>query len=183
MCTSGSLRAERGWVAVVMARRSWVWAAPTVDLGGVPWAGGSVSWRATPSGLLVVARRTASHMAGANGASRRAVPSQLLQAGRPTSDELTVLYSNGPDDRSVKLALGYAPLHRSWKGQTVSGGGLLQWGCRRHGPLQGAWWWQALPARGLPYGCTRQHAALQGARQTLPARGLPQVRIRRHAAL
>jgi hypothetical protein len=26
---------------------------------------------------------------------------------RGTSDELTVLYSNGPDDRSVKLALGY----------------------------------------------------------------------------
>jgi hypothetical protein len=26
---------------------------------------------------------------------------------RHTSDELTVLYSNGPDDRSVKLALGY----------------------------------------------------------------------------
>jgi hypothetical protein len=24
-----------------------------------------------------------------------------------SSDELTVLYSNGPDDRSVKLALGY----------------------------------------------------------------------------
>jgi hypothetical protein len=29
------------------------------------------------------------------------------QAARSTSDELTVLYSNGPDDRSVKLALGY----------------------------------------------------------------------------
>jgi hypothetical protein len=24
-----------------------------------------------------------------------------------TSDELTVLYSNGPDDKSIKLALGY----------------------------------------------------------------------------
>jgi hypothetical protein len=43
---------------------------------------------------------------GANGASTRAA-SSLLEAGRLTSDELTVLYSNGPDDRSVKLALGY----------------------------------------------------------------------------
>jgi hypothetical protein len=46
-------------------------------------------------------------MEEAGGARRRAALSRLLEAGRLTSDELTVLYSNGPDDRSVKLALGY----------------------------------------------------------------------------
>jgi hypothetical protein len=51
-------------------------------------------------------RGTAWRMEGASAASTRAAPRQL-QAARPTSDELTVLYSNGPDDRSVKLALGY----------------------------------------------------------------------------
>jgi hypothetical protein len=49
----------------------------------------------------VAARRTASLMAGANGAKRRAAPSRHKAAARLTSDELTVLYSNGPDDRSV----------------------------------------------------------------------------------
>jgi hypothetical protein len=123
---------------------------------GGPWAGGSVSWRAAPSGFKEVARRTLSRTAGANGADTRVAPvgcwrrhatlarmevangarrraarsplkatrgtasstaaasaastraaSSLLEAIRSTSDELTVLYSNGPDDRSVKLALGY----------------------------------------------------------------------------
>jgi hypothetical protein len=38
-------------------------------------ASGRVSWRAAPSGLKVVARRTASRTEGASGASTRAVPS------------------------------------------------------------------------------------------------------------
>jgi hypothetical protein len=54
----------------------------------------------------VVARLTARRMEEAGVASTRAVPSPL-KAARSTSDELTVLYYNGPDDRSVKLALGY----------------------------------------------------------------------------
>jgi hypothetical protein len=56
---------------------------------------------------LEAIRSTARRMAEAGGASTRAVQSQLLQSARSTSDELTVLYSNGPDDKSVKLALGY----------------------------------------------------------------------------
>jgi hypothetical protein len=53
-------------------------------------------------------RAPAWRMAGASAARRRAASRPLFQgAARPTSDELTVLYSNGPDDRSVKLALGY----------------------------------------------------------------------------
>jgi hypothetical protein len=51
-----------------------------------------------------VARPTASHMAGGGAASTMAA-SPLLKAASSTGDELTVLYSNGPDDRSVKLAL------------------------------------------------------------------------------
>jgi hypothetical protein len=49
---------------------------------------------------------TNSGLAAASAVSTRAA-SSLLEAIRSTSDELTVLYSNGPDDRSVKLALGY----------------------------------------------------------------------------
>jgi hypothetical protein len=60
---------------------------------------------------LEAIRSTARRMAEAGGASTRAVQRQLLQSARSTtgtcSDELTVLYSNGPDDKSVKLALGY----------------------------------------------------------------------------
>jgi hypothetical protein len=67
---------------------------------------GAASTRAAPSPLLTAAHFTARRMAGANAAKRRAAPSPL-EATRGTSDELTVLYSNGPDDRSVKLALGY----------------------------------------------------------------------------
>jgi hypothetical protein len=88
---------------------SWVSAASREGkFGGVPWVGGRVSWRAAPSGLFVLqaARHTARRMAGASGAKRTAASSPLA-ATRSTSDELTVLYSNGPDDRSVKLALGY----------------------------------------------------------------------------
>jgi hypothetical protein len=68
---------------------------------------GGVSTRAAPRQWLQAARLTARRMEAANGAKKRVAPSPLLQAARPTSDELTVLYSNGPDDRSVKLALGY----------------------------------------------------------------------------
>jgi hypothetical protein len=63
--------------------------------------------RAAPSPLFKTARIIARRTAGAGGASTWAAPSQLRQVARLTSDELTVLYSNGPDDRSVKLALGY----------------------------------------------------------------------------
>jgi hypothetical protein len=56
--------------------------------------------RAAPS-RLEATRNTVSRMEGAGDANTRAVPRQLLQAARYTSDELTVLYSNGPDDRSV----------------------------------------------------------------------------------
>jgi hypothetical protein len=69
-------------------------------------AGGAATTRAAARRLLQAARRTR-RMEAAGGASTRAAANQLLQAARPTSDELTVLYSNGPDDRSVKLALGY----------------------------------------------------------------------------
>jgi hypothetical protein len=62
--------------------------------------------RAAPRRLLQAARVIARRMAEASTARRRAAPSSL-SATRGTSDELTVLYSNGPDDRSVKLALGY----------------------------------------------------------------------------
>ena len=41
-------------------------------------------------------------------------PRQLSKTARNTSDEHTVLYSNGPDDRSVKLALGYVTLQGAW---------------------------------------------------------------------
>jgi hypothetical protein len=68
---------------------------------------GAASTRAAPRQLVQAARPTASHMAEAGAASMWAAPSRLLQAARYTSDELTVLDSNGPDDRSVKLALGY----------------------------------------------------------------------------
>jgi hypothetical protein len=57
--------------------------------------------------LKAAARNTVSRTEGPGAASTRAVPRGLEAAARPTSDELTVLYSNGPDDRSVKLALGY----------------------------------------------------------------------------
>jgi hypothetical protein len=46
----------------------------------------------------------------AHGGGRRcqqAGCTKSLERARSTSDELTVLYSNGPDDKSVKLALGY----------------------------------------------------------------------------
>jgi hypothetical protein len=50
------------------------------------WSGGSVSWRAVqvPRGLfvLVAARHSVARMAEANGAKRRAVPSQLLVEAR-----------------------------------------------------------------------------------------------------
>ena len=62
---------------------SWGFGGTWSEPGGVPWASGRVRRRVVPSKLFV-----------------------LVEA-RPTSDELTVLYSNGPDDRSVKLALGY----------------------------------------------------------------------------
>ena len=82
-------------------------AAPTCsESGGGPWASGSVSWRAAPRGLKEAARLTAALMEEAGVANTRAAPSPL-GAIQSTSDELTVLYSNGPDDRSVKLALGY----------------------------------------------------------------------------
>jgi hypothetical protein len=68
---------------------------------------GGAKRRAAPSPLLKTARIIAGRTAAAGGASTWAAPSQLLQAASFTSDELTVLYSNGPDDRSVKLALGY----------------------------------------------------------------------------
>jgi hypothetical protein len=49
--------------------------------GGGP--GGSVSWRAAPSGLIKIeaARQTASRMAAANGAKRRTAPSPLDHQG------------------------------------------------------------------------------------------------------
>jgi hypothetical protein len=53
----------------------------------------------------LTARRTA--IAGAGDAKSRAASSRHKEEARLTSDELTVLYSNGPDDRSFKLALGY----------------------------------------------------------------------------
>jgi hypothetical protein len=69
-------------------------------------AGGASTWAAS-SQLLEAAHLTARRMAAASGASTWAAPRQLCQVAHLTSDELTVLYSNGPDDRSVKLALGY----------------------------------------------------------------------------
>jgi hypothetical protein len=65
-------------VTAVMACRS------ELELGGttwgawrVPWADGRVSWMAAPSGLKLVARRTARRMEAANGAKKRAAASQL----------------------------------------------------------------------------------------------------------
>jgi hypothetical protein len=60
---------------------------------------------------------------GGGGASTRAAP-RLLETIQSTSDELTVLYSNGPDDRSVKLA--HATLRGAWWRQALSEGGLRQ---------------------------------------------------------
>jgi hypothetical protein len=65
--------------------------------------------RCQHEGCLKSARGDTGHCVGhgeASGASNQTAPSPL-EAIRSTSDELTVLYSNGPDDRSVKLALGY----------------------------------------------------------------------------
>jgi hypothetical protein len=59
------------------------------------------------SSQLKAARSTASRMEAEDVASTWAAPSPPSQVAHRTSDELTVLYSNGPDDRSVKLALGY----------------------------------------------------------------------------
>jgi hypothetical protein len=70
-------------------------------------AAGGANMRAAPRPLFKTARIIASRTAAAGGASTWAAPSQPLVAAHSTSDELTVLYSNGPDDRSVKLALGY----------------------------------------------------------------------------
>jgi hypothetical protein len=74
--------------------------------------------------VLKAARSTARRTAEAGGANTRAVPRQSLQAARSTSDELTGLYSNGPDDRSVKLALGYVTA-------ATCGCGTLH--CKAHG--------------------------------------------------
>jgi hypothetical protein len=68
-------------------------------------AAGGASKRAASRGLNTP-HTTALRMAEASGALRRAAPRELKTI-RSTSDELTVLYSNGPDDRSVNLALGY----------------------------------------------------------------------------
>jgi hypothetical protein len=91
----------------VMARRRAVGFRRRTKNEELPWAGGRVSWRAAQSWLKVVARLTARRMAVANGVKRRTAPRQLSKTVPNTSDELTVLYSNGTDDRSVKLALGY----------------------------------------------------------------------------
>jgi hypothetical protein len=53
--------------------------------GGGPWAGGSVSWRAAPSGLIKIeaAHPTYCIAHGGAGAARRwTAPRQLLQAAR-----------------------------------------------------------------------------------------------------
>jgi hypothetical protein len=47
---------------------------------------------------LQAAHSTASRMGAAGVSSNQTAPS-LLEATRGTSDELTVLYSNGPDDK------------------------------------------------------------------------------------
>jgi hypothetical protein len=60
--------------------------------------------RRAASRQLKATPNTASRTEAAGDASTWAAPRQLLQAAHLTSDELTVLYSNGPDDRSVKLA-------------------------------------------------------------------------------
>jgi hypothetical protein len=91
-----------------------------VEPGGVPWAGGSVSWRAAPSGLQVVAFRIARRMEVA-GAARRWTASSPLKATRGTSDELTVLYSNGPADK-------HGALQGAWRWQAVPARKLSQVG-------------------------------------------------------
>jgi hypothetical protein len=69
-------------------------------------AAASAKRRAASSPIEAI-RGTAYRMEVAGAASTWVAPRLLLQVARHTSDELTVLYSNGPDDRSVKLALGY----------------------------------------------------------------------------
>jgi hypothetical protein len=57
-----------------------------------------VNTRAAPSQPLQAAHSTASRMGAAGVSSNQTAPS-LLEATRGISDELTVLYSNGPDDK------------------------------------------------------------------------------------
>jgi len=133
-CTGGALGAERRRVAgCELAQRSGlgVLSINPREPGGAPCRVKRVRLRAATSGLHPVHSAAASRTAGADGANNRGAPrgpeatpsaarrtavagaarrrvvSLLLKAARSTSDELTVLYSNGPDDRSVKLALGY----------------------------------------------------------------------------
>jgi hypothetical protein len=124
---------------------------------------GATSTRA--ASLLLKTHTTAWRMAEATVASTRAAPRPLLQAARPTSDELTVLYSNGPDDKVN------APLHRARRRQAQPTRGLPHC-CSRHAPLRGAWWGQTVSAQGLLQVGSRRHGALHLAwrRQAVPAR-------------
>jgi hypothetical protein len=75
----------------------------------------------------IAAGRTASRTEEAGGAKRRATPS-LLKAGRSTSDELTVLYSEG----------GTLHCTAHGGGRPVSRRGLLEVSSRRYRLLRGA---------------------------------------------
>jgi hypothetical protein len=62
----------------------------------------------------------------AHGGGRRCLHegcTKSAQGARNTSDELTVLYSNGPDD---KVNATHATLPGAWRRQAVPAGGLLQ---------------------------------------------------------
>jgi hypothetical protein len=77
--------------------------------GGVPWAGGSVSWRAVPRGLLVVARRAASRTAGASGAKRRAAPSQLSKSEATRAIAWRMAAASGANRQAASLLVKAAP--------------------------------------------------------------------------
>jgi hypothetical protein len=59
----------------------------------LPWAAGSCPWVGKLRTVLPL--------------NDRVIRDSAVPLWPSRGDELTVLYSNGPDDRSIKLALGY----------------------------------------------------------------------------
>jgi hypothetical protein len=126
VCTSGAMRAERGWVVAVdgAQQRSRVSAAPPgkrVSARVGWWAGGYAKRRAVPRQLLAAARGTALRMAGASAASTRGAPSHLYMAARSTAlrtEEAGGANWKAAPRRSLKLLAAssaqHAPRLLSW---------------------------------------------------------------------
>jgi hypothetical protein len=194
VCTSGSLRAERGVGDGCEWRSAVGFGRLHREPGGAPWAGGSVSSMAALSGFKAVARLTsdeltrltARRMAGANAAKRRAA-SRRLKATRASASRMAG--ENGAKRRAVPSQL--ILVARSDARRMAGANGAK----RRAAPsplkatritASRIWWRQAVPAQGLHQGGSRRHGALRVAWrwQTVPRGGPPQGSSnRRHATL